>query len=214
MASGITKPAHAYARFLKAWPAIVNECRAVWGSELHYQAMIYHALRTAGEVPREQLGMNVKIMIEDPCSEYFKECDESRHPDYRGGCEPIPDFAIFHRWVWGDFRRRNCDETFNNLLLAAEVKVSERADSRLQRGEIIRDIRKLDALRHEVREWESEIVPVILIIDTAETAEGRMTRSSLGRVREFAEELEVPLFYCGRYRCIAPDEAPTVLRSG
>ena len=65
MASGITKPEHAYARLLKAWPAIVDECRAVWGSELHYQAMIYHALRTAGRVPREQLGMNVKIMIPD-----------------------------------------------------------------------------------------------------------------------------------------------------
>lgn len=210
MASGITKPAHAYARFLKAWPAIVNECRAVWASELHYQAMIYHTLRTAGPVPREQLGMNVKIMIEDPSSEFFREGDKARHPDFQGGCEPIPDIAIFHRWVWGDFRRRNCDETFNNLLLAAEVKVSERADSRLQPGEIINDIRKLDALRQEVRDWKLEIVPVMLVIDTAETSEGRMTRPSLGKVRKFAEELEVPFFYCGTYRCIAPDEAPAV----
>lgn len=210
MASGITKPEHAYARLLKAWPAIVDECRAVWGSELHYQAMIYHALRTAGRVPREQLGMNVKIMIEDPCSDEFRTRDLRCKPEYRGGYEPTPDIAIFHRWVWGDFRRRNCDETFDNLLLAAEVKVSERADSRLRPGEIISDIRKLDALRQEVREWESEIIPVMLVIDTAETAEDRMTRPSLGKVKEFADELEVPFFYCGRYRCIAPDDAPNV----
>jgi hypothetical protein len=212
MASGITRPEHAYARFLQAWPAIVEECRAVYASEAHYQAMVYHALRTAGQVPRSQLGMNVKIMIEDPRSPYFRECDSGKHPDYQGGYEPVPDIAIFHRWVWSDFRRRNCDETFDNLLLAAEMKVSERADSRLQPGEIIRDIRKLEALRHEVREWNPamEIVPVMFVIDTAETAEGRMTRPSLEKVIERADDLEVPFFYCGPYRCIAPDGAPSV----
>ena len=92
--------------------------------------------------------------------------------------------------------------------------MSERADSRLQPGEVISDIRKLDALRYEVREWESEIIPLMLVIDTAETAEERMTRPSLGRVREFAEELDVPFSYCGRYRCIAPDDAPNVQQSG
>ncbi|MDZ4261653.1 MAG: hypothetical protein U1B30_04885 [Pseudomonadota bacterium] len=31
-----------------AWALIKSECLAVLGSELRYQAMIYHALRTAG----------------------------------------------------------------------------------------------------------------------------------------------------------------------
>jgi len=95
MASGITTPAHAYARFLKAWPAIVDECRAVWASELHYQAMIYHALRTAGRVPREQLGMNVKIMIEDPCSDEFKTRDLRCKPEFQGGTSPPPTSRYF-----------------------------------------------------------------------------------------------------------------------
>lgn len=54
--TGITKPAHAYARSLKAWPAIINDCRAVGGSESQYQAMIYHAHRTAGWVPASSWG--------------------------------------------------------------------------------------------------------------------------------------------------------------
>lgn len=202
MATGITTPEHAYARLITAWPAIVDECRHALGSELHYQAMIYHALRTAGKVPRRQLGMNVKIMIEDPRSKKFKELDKTKHPDYQGGYEPIPDVAIFHRDVKGDFRRRNCDETFANLLLAIEVKASERDKSRLRPGEIIGDIEKLDALRQEVRYWESDIVPVMLVLDTAPLLEERMNTDSLEEVRDRARQLDVRFFYCGPYRCI------------
>ena len=35
----------------KACPVIKAECLAVFGSELHYKAMIYHSKRTAGKVP-------------------------------------------------------------------------------------------------------------------------------------------------------------------
>jgi len=59
---------------LKAWPAIVEECRAVLGGELHYQAVVYHCLRQAG-CPRTQLGMNVKQWIVGPVSKLFQEWD-------------------------------------------------------------------------------------------------------------------------------------------
>jgi hypothetical protein len=185
----------------------VDECRAVLGPELHYQSMIYHALRTAGEVPRRQLGMNVKIWIDDPFSAKFKERDKRKIVEFQGGYEPIPDVAIFHRGVKGDFRRRNCDETFNNLLLAVEVKASERDKSRLRPGEIKDDIEKLDALRQEVRYWESDMIPVMLVLDTAPLQEERMVKYSLEEVQDHARQLDVRLFYCGPYRCIAPTEA-------
>jgi len=47
--------------FRRAWLRFVIECRSVLGSELHYQALLYHCLRTYGKVPSRQLGMNVKI---------------------------------------------------------------------------------------------------------------------------------------------------------
>ncbi|MGI9280021.1 MAG: hypothetical protein ACR2PX_10390 [Endozoicomonas sp.] len=56
---------------LRAWPMIQEECLQVLGSELHYQAMLYHCLRTAGAVPIDQLGMNVKIWISNPVSSLF-----------------------------------------------------------------------------------------------------------------------------------------------
>lgn len=47
----------------QAWPQIVAQSRAVLASELHYQAIIHHCLRMYGDVPHEQIGMNVKIWI-------------------------------------------------------------------------------------------------------------------------------------------------------
>ncbi len=122
---------------------------------------------------------------------FRSESDRARHPDVQGGCEPNPDIAIYHRGVWGDSRRWSCDGTFNNLLPVAEVIAAERADSRLQSGEIVSDIRKLDALRQEVQEWESDIVQVMPVVDTVETSEGRMIRSPPGKDRACAEELDV-----------------------
>ena len=46
---------------MRAWPHFVAECRSVLGSELHYQAVLYHCLRVHGHGLPEQLGMNVKI---------------------------------------------------------------------------------------------------------------------------------------------------------
>src|SRR5215203_1856500 len=93
--------------FKRAWPTFVTECRSVLGSELHYQALLYHCLRVYGQGPSKQLGMNVKMRIMDPVSEHFRMLDEKRHPDYRGGFEPIPDVVIFRPEIDGDFRRRN-----------------------------------------------------------------------------------------------------------
>jgi hypothetical protein len=68
----------------RAWP---EECLIVLASELHYQTMIYHALRSAGGVPVGQLGMNVKQDVRDVRSELFRQYDLAKHEDYRGGFE-------------------------------------------------------------------------------------------------------------------------------
>ena len=80
---------------IKAWPKIVKECRRVLGSELHYQAMVYHCLRHYGKVPIDQIGMNVKMWIDDPVSSLFRELDKRKNPYFQGGFEPIPDVALF-----------------------------------------------------------------------------------------------------------------------
>ncbi len=54
--------------FKQAWPPFVAECRSVLGSELHYQALLYHCLRVYGQAPLGQLGMNVKIWITEVTS--------------------------------------------------------------------------------------------------------------------------------------------------
>lgn len=60
--------ADALSALRRAWSPFVAECRSVLGSELHYQALLYHCLRTYGGVPSQQLGMNVKIWITDVVS--------------------------------------------------------------------------------------------------------------------------------------------------
>src|SRR5215213_7065074 len=77
--------------FQRAWPSFVVECRSVLGSELHYQALLYHCLRVYGQVPSRQLGMNVKIWITDVTSPRFRMVAEKKRPEYQGGFEPIPD---------------------------------------------------------------------------------------------------------------------------
>lgn len=205
MTTGIATPADAYAAFLAAWPKIVEECCAVWGSELHYQAMIYHALRTTGAVPRCQVGMNVKIWLEGCRTPLFRKLDKKKHPEYRGGFEPIPDVVIFHGDIVCDWRRRNYEKTAEHLLLAVEVKASERDAGRLGPGEIISDIAKLDAFREELRLRGTTMVPVMVVIDTAKKPGERMTASGFEEVRDHARELEVPFFYCGPERCVMPE---------
>ena len=79
----------------RAWAPFVAECRSVLGSELHYQALLYHCLRAYGQVPSRQLGMNVKIRITEVVSDLFRELDVRKAEGFRGGFEPIPDVVIF-----------------------------------------------------------------------------------------------------------------------
>jgi len=129
------------------WPYITKECGAVLGSELHYQAMIYYCLRHYGRVPKTQIGMNVKMWIDHPVSDEFKALDRRKHQDFQGGFEPIPDIVLFSPQIRGDWRRRNNHATLLNMLVAIEVKASERAKGRLTGGEITKDIRKLRSQR-------------------------------------------------------------------
>jgi hypothetical protein len=178
-----------------AWPHIVAECRQVLGSELHYQAMVYHNLRTHAEIPIDQIGMNVKMWIDDPVSELFRKLDERKNKDYRGGFEPIPDICLFSKEVSGDWRRRNNKCTLSSLLLAIEVKASERMGGRLRAGEIINDIRKLSAHRQEAQALGSSFLPVMMIIDTAPQESERMTRYSFEASESEAQALEVGFMY-------------------
>jgi hypothetical protein len=179
----------------RSWPRIVEECRGVLGSELHYQAVIYHCLRSVGEVPLEQLGMNVKIWITDVVSELFKKLDLRKPEGFRGGFEPIPDLVIFRPEIDGDFRRRNRKNTLRHMILAAEIKASERFQSRLQAGEIVKDILKLDALRVEARAREADFIPVVVVVDTAPEKVERMRSEALREAREVASSRGVCLFY-------------------
>jgi len=177
-----------------AWPSIKSECLSVLGSELHYQAMIYHCLRQY-DVPIDQLGMNVKMMIYDPISPLFKELTEKRHQDFRGGFEPIPDIVIFKPSIKGDWRRRNYEKTLSYMLVAIEVKASERERGRLRPGEIIQDISKLSAHRDEVESKGSTMYPVMIIIDSAPLPKERMTQSGYEESIKAATDSNVGLMY-------------------
>lgn len=190
----MNNPREAVEFLLRARPSIIRECRATLGSELCYQAVIYHNLRQAG-VPLLQMGMNVKMQIDEPVSELFRELDLKKHEDYRGGFEPIPDVALFSRVVSADWRRRKNKVPLSSLLLAIEVKASERANSRLLPGEVIGDIQKLAAHRDEVKHCGGDFYPVVMVIDTAPLPNEQMTKSSFDLARQSAEELSVGLLY-------------------
>ena len=134
--------------FQRAWPPFVTECRSVLGSELHYLALLFHCLRAYGQVPSRQLGMNVKIWITDVVSDLFRELDVRKAEGFRGDFEPIPDLVIFGSGIDGDWRRRNRENTLRQMLMAIEVKASERHLGRLRKGEIVDDILKLEAHWH------------------------------------------------------------------
>ncbi len=179
----------------KAWPLIKKDCLNVLGSELHYQAMIYHYLRTQGGVPLEQIGMNVKMWIDNPISDLFKNLDLRKKEEYQGGFEPIPDIVIFKPSINRDWRRRNNQETLLNMLVAIEVKASERKNSRLQPSEVKNDIEKLAAHRKEVQAREADMFPVMLIIDSAPIKKERMTKQALDQSQNLAAELGVGFLY-------------------
>lgn len=148
-----------------------------------------------GKVPIDQIGMNVKMWIDDPESQVFKERDEEKNVLFQGGYEPIPDIVLFKPTVNGDWRRRNNQNTLRKMLMAIEVKASENKGGRMSVKTISRDIEKLVALRHEVGCLGASFVPVMLIIDTAPTEKERMTSDSLGAVCEHGKSENINLFY-------------------
>ncbi len=178
-----------------AWPTICQECLAVLGSELHYQAMIYHALRTAGGVPLDQVGMNVKQWIPNVRSELFKSLDDAKHEGFRGGFEPIPDVVIFSSEVGGDWRRRRWDYTITCMLVVIEVKASERSGGRLSFREISKDLRKLSAHREEAQYRGHDFYPIMLVVDSAPDKAERMTVADLSAAEELAQNLGVEWRY-------------------
>lgn len=178
-----------------AWPSIVSECRLVLGSELHYQAMIYYALRTSGQVPVDQLAMNVKMWIANPTTELFRELDLRKHEDFRSGFEPIPDVCLFSSEISADWRRRNNTNTLNYLLAAIEVKASEREAGRLRVGEIVGDIRKLAAHKEEAQYRGCSFSPVMMVIDTAPGESEQMTSYSLSQSKSAAINYGVDFMY-------------------
>lgn len=196
--------AEAVALLTRAWPLIVEECRAVLGGEQHYQAVVYHCLRTSG-LHRSQLGMNVKQRIVNPTTILFQALDKRKHPDFQGGFEPIPDIAIFRPEIVGDWRRHRHDQTLTNILVAIEMKASERHEGRLRSGEVIRDIHKLAAHRDEVRHRGSDMHPIMLVIDTAPLLTGRMRPTALEQSKAAAAAHGVSFFY------LSPDTNDVVL---
>lgn len=158
----------------RAWATICQECNQVLGSELHYQAMIYHCLRSAGGVPVDQLGMNVRQFFPTVHSELFKTFAMAKAEGYRDGFEPVPDVVIFSQGVMGDWRRRRHDHTIKHMLAVIEIKASERAGTSLSLSEVVRDIHKLAAHRDEARHIGHDFAPIMLVVDSAREARERM----------------------------------------
>ncbi len=171
-------------------------------SELHYQAMVYYCLRKEGRVPLGQIGMNVKMWIDSPVSDLFKLLDRKKHIDFQGGFEPIPDVCLFSSSVDGDWRRRKRKKTLSSLLVAIEVKASERKNGRLRSGEVINDIKKLAAHRAEAEARGSTFLPIMMVIDTAPEKVEQMTASSLAASEAAAQENGVEFLYVSKDKTI------------
>jgi hypothetical protein len=198
--------------FLHTWPAITRECRQVLGSELHFQAMIYHCFRTYGKVPINQIAMNVKMWIDKPVSTLFKRKKKAKHPDFQQGFEPIPDIVLFKTSINSDWRRRNFENTTKKMLMAIEVKASENENKKIGPQSIINDILKLDALREEVREYNASLVPTVIIADTTPDPRERMRKESLERACDAAKDVGVGLFYVSRIGTVAIDWDGQILK--
>ena len=185
---------------LAAWPGICQDCLAVLGSELHYQAMIYHRLRTDGQVPITQIGMNVPTYLANPASQYFKDIVKKRRSnksayDLSNGVAPTPDVLLFRSEIAGDWRRRNSATTLRQALVAIEVKVSERVGSRLSAPELLNDIKKLSAHREEVRHLGAEMVPVMMILEPAPDESELMTAETYAKCMGLARQSGVEVLH-------------------
>ena len=150
--------------------------------------------------------MNVKIWIEPVTTEYFRNLDKRHAEGYGGGYEPIPDVVVFRPAIEGDFRRRNYRNTQRQMLVAVEVKASERHQGRLTAGEIVNDVYKLDALRKEaLSKGGSEPLSAVVVVDTAPEPKERMTPEARGEVETAARERRVCFFY------VSPSEESVTL---
>lgn len=172
------------------------ECQEVLGSELHYQAMIYHCLRISG-VPVSQIGMNVKMYISNPITPLFQNFDKKKNEKYQGGFEPIPDVVIFSLKINGDWRRRNRINTLQETLVAIEVKASERHKGRLTEIEIVNDLKKLNAHRYEAIHRKAGFAPIMIIVDTAPEPSERMKQFAIDRCMNFATNENMGIIYIG-----------------
>lgn len=181
----------------KCFGNIIAECRTVLGSELHYQAMIYHLLRQVGEVPLNQLGMNVKTTISNVSSPFLQDRILKKNKNYQSfGIEIIPDISFFRTELNGDWRRRNHVNTFKNTLYALEIKASERHNGRISYKEIETDILKLTAQAEETQsQHRQKIGTGLIIIDTAPKLEERITNNSLTKIIDCSKLHSVDLWY-------------------
>jgi hypothetical protein len=118
-----------------------------------------------------------------------------RWKNSRGGFEPIPDVCLFSPRVGADWRRRNREVTLGSLLLAIEVKASERQNGRLRVGEIVNNIRKAAAHHQEAKARGSSFLPVVMVIDTAPDSAERMTSESIELSQAAARDLSVGFMY-------------------
>lgn len=193
----IHSPEQVTALIAKCYHSIISECRLILASELHYQAMIYHHLRHIGNVPFDQIGMNVKTTVSNVQTDFFNQRLLLKNPDYQSfGLEIIPDISFFSKNINGDWRRRNFDNTLKETIYSLEIKASERHKGRLTKGEIQSDILKLVAQREETYQlYGKRIGTGMLVVDVAPDLTERMKAPTLDFIIEFAEANSVDLWY-------------------
>ena len=141
--------------------------------------------------------MNVKQWIPNVQSELFKKLDNRKHADFRGGFEPIPDIVIFSSAVDGDWRRRRRDHTIRCMLVAIEVKASERAGKRLTPAEVSHDIRKLSAHREEAQHLGYDFYPMMIVVDSAREHNERMTAPGVAAAQSLSMQTGIDWRYVG-----------------
>ena len=132
-------------------------------------------------------------------TDLFQKLAINKKTGYQEGFEPIPDVVIFDDGIESDWRRRNEINTLLHMLIAIEVKASERRSKRLQPKEIITDIEKLVAHRTEAEHRGGQMLPVMLIIDSAPLENERMTSDALTSVKQIATDNRVELLYCAKH---------------
>ena len=103
------------------------------------------------------------------------------------------------------------------MLLAIEVKASERVNGRLRAGVVIRGIRKLAAHRDELHHRGGDMHPMMMVIDTAPVADERMPAAKLALARAAAQAQGVGFLYvsatetCMELAVALPEEKPAQL---